>query len=109
MQSKTETNICMTTVLYGGPYDIGISAYAIPYSDDPWNPKPWIKPPYPTTAPNPFLPTLPNPVPKDNADSLLDRCKRRLAEIEALLAQHENLEVEAETLRKMIAATEKNK
>lgn len=43
----------------------------------------------------------------DTAGSLLERCKARLREVERLIKERHDLEAEAETLRKMIVATEK--
>jgi hypothetical protein len=99
--------ITLTSVLYGTTYP-GVSAYAIPLEPTPWTPpNPFEPKPCPPYIPGPTI-VIPQPEePSDTADSLLDRCKRRLAEIERLIAQRKDLEVEAETLRKMIKATEK--
>jgi len=94
----------MAGIAYATPFQG--SAYAIPLEPAPWDP-PNIFEPRPYRPCTVVIETP--PLEQDSADSLLDRCKKRLAVIELLLAQHKDLEVEAETLRKMIKATEKGK
>ena len=82
-----------TTTNDGLYHNLGVYAYACPQDYT------WTKP-NGTIVVNPF----PN---EDTATNLIDRCKIRLKSIEAMLAKMPDLEIEAETLRKMIEASEK--
>ena len=107
----------MTGQMYAVPFDIGVYAYACPQDYTPqrdwWESCPAIGgPPYVAPEPvRPFTWTSSEPTPEPEpgtALGLLAQCKARLAEIETLIAEKHDLEIEAETLRAMITATEKN-